>query len=76
MSLFSRRSAPGPTADQLIPHRTDRRVGSTVVTNETALRHSAIWACLRLRANLVSTMPVDLFRRVDGIQVEVPKPPS
>lgn len=70
-----RRSATGPTADQLIPQRPDRTVGTAVVTNETALRHSAIWACLRLRANLVSTMPVDLFRRVDGIQVEVPKPP-
>src|SRR4051812_6961128 len=44
------------------------------VTNETALRHSAVWACLRLRANLVSTMPVDLFRRVNSVQVEVPKP--
>ncbi|MEU0397952.1 phage portal protein [Streptomyces sp. NPDC006208] len=45
------------------------------MTSDTALRHSAVWACLRLRANLVSTMPVDLYRRVDGIQVEVPKPP-
>jgi HK97 family phage portal protein len=44
------------------------------VTQETALRHSAVWACLRLRANLISTMPVDLYRKVDGIQVEVPKP--
>jgi hypothetical protein len=45
------------------------------VNNETALRHSAVWACLRLRANLVSTMPVDLYRRVNGQQVEMPKPP-
>lgn len=44
------------------------------VTNETALRHSAVWACLRLRANLVSTMPIDVYRRVGAIQVEVPKP--
>ncbi|GGV34152.1 hypothetical protein GCM10010182_67520 [Actinomadura cremea] len=42
---------------------------------ETALRHSAVWACLRLRANLISTMPVDLYRKVGGVQVEVPKPP-
>jgi HK97 family phage portal protein len=44
------------------------------VTGETALRHSAVWACLRLRADLVSTMPVDVFRRIGGIQVEVNRP--
>lgn len=75
MSLFSPRSLPAPTADQLIPQRPTQKAGAAVVTNETALRHSAVWACLRLRANLVSTMPVDLYRKVDGIQVEVPKPP-
>lgn len=75
MSLFSRRGAPSPTADQLIPQRMQQRRGNALVTPDTALRNSAVWACLRLRANLVSTMPVDLYRRVDGIQVEVPKPP-
>ncbi|MBL7494464.1 phage portal protein [Frankia sp. AgB1.9] len=49
--------------------------GTPAVTQESALRHSAVWSCLRLRANLISTMPIDLYRRVDGIQVEVPKPP-
>jgi HK97 family phage portal protein len=49
--------------------------GSVVVNNATALRHSAVWACRRQRANLLSTLPVDLYRRVDGLQVEVPKPP-
>jgi HK97 family phage portal protein len=76
VSLFSRRSARALTAADYIPDRTPHGGGNAPrVTNETALRHSAIWACLRLRANLVSTMPVDLYRRVDGIQVEVPKPP-
>ncbi|WP_433519049.1 phage portal protein [Nonomuraea sp. CA-143628] len=49
--------------------------GGVLVNNDTALRHSAVWACLRLRADLISTMPVDVFRRVSGVQVEVPKPP-
>ncbi|GAA5048230.1 HK97 family phage portal protein [Thermocatellispora tengchongensis] len=49
--------------------------GGVTVTNDTALRHSAVWACLRLRADLVSTMPVDVYRRVAGVQVEVPAPP-
>lgn len=75
MSLFSRRAARAVTAADLIPDRSARTVSTPKITNDTALRHSAIWACLRLRANLVSTMPVDLYRRVDGIQVEVPKPP-
>ncbi|MER6956017.1 phage portal protein [Streptomyces sp. NPDC000618] len=74
MSLFRRRDAPGQTADQLIPPRPGSSGGPAAVTQDTALRHSAVWACLRLRANLISTMPVDLYRKVDGIQVEVPKP--
>lgn len=41
----------------------------------TALRAGAAWACLRLRADLISTLPVDVFRRVNGRQVEVTKPP-
>jgi HK97 family phage portal protein len=78
VSLFSRRSAgwPGATADELIPRRPPLAAGTAgAVTPETALRHSAVWACLRLRANLISTMPVDLYRKVQGVQVEVPKPP-
>ncbi|MFJ8842947.1 phage portal protein [Streptomyces cyaneofuscatus] len=74
MSLFTRRGAV-QGADQLIPSRPVQRAGGVSVTPDTALRNSAVWACLRLRANLISTMPVDLYRRVGGIQVEVPKPP-
>lgn len=47
---------------------------SVSVTGESAMRHSAVWACLRLRADLISTMPVDVFRRSGGVQVEVTKP--
>lgn len=75
MSLFRRRSLPMPTAAQLIPQRPVQTAGTAVVTNDTALRHSAVWACLRLRADLISTMPVDVYRRVNGVQVEVAKPP-
>ncbi|GII89635.1 portal protein [Sphaerisporangium siamense] len=75
MSLFHRRAYPGQTAAELIPRRPETRTGTVSVTNETALRHSAVWACLRLRANLVSTLPIDVYRRVLGAQIEVPKPP-
>lgn len=49
--------------------------GAVRVNRDTAMRASAVWACLRLRADLISTMPVDLYRKVNGVGVEVPKPP-
>lgn len=74
MSLFTRRGWT-ITAQQMIPPRMAHHTGSVYVDNESAMRHSAVWACLRLRADLVSTMPIDIYRRVVGVQVEVPKPP-
>jgi HK97 family phage portal protein len=78
VSLFGRqrRAFQGMTPQDYI-----RRVGTSsnggraAVTNDTAMRHSAVWACLRLRANLISTMPVDVYRKVNGIRVEIPTPP-
>lgn len=78
MSLFRRKTrglGPWDTASDAIPVRYSRSGGHVAVTNDTALRHSAVWACLRLRANLVSTMPVDAYREVDGINLEISKPP-
>lgn len=76
VSLFGKRLWGVNSAADLIPPRPPAvKQGTVAVTNESALRHSAVWACLRLRANLVSTFPVDCYRRVNGIQVEVPKPP-
>lgn len=72
MSLLFR-SLPMPTAGQLIPSRS-RQVGSVNVNPETALRHSGVWACLRLRADLISTMPVDTYRKIDNKQVNIPSP--
>lgn len=76
MSLFSQRVSivDGP----VIPDR-PRTVGAGAqiarVTEDTAMRHSAVWAALRLRADLVSTMPVNVYREIAGIQVQVAKPP-
>lgn len=69
------RDANLTTPEQLLADRRALRTGGVHVTTDTAMRHSAVWACLRLRADLVSTMPVDVYRRVNGVQVEVPKPP-
>lgn len=74
MSLLFR--AATMTAAEMIAERRGRgRNGSVVVGADSALRSSAVWACLRLRADLISTMPVDAFRRVAGVQVEMTKPP-
>ncbi len=78
MSLFGRqrRTFQGMTAEDHIRRVGQRGTsGRAAVTNDTAMRHSAVWACLRLRANLISTMPVDVYRKVDGVRVEVPPPP-
>ena len=69
------RSGAWPTPTQMVAERTGRRSSRTRVSRDQALTHSAVWACLNLRADLVSTMPVDVFRRVQGVQVEVTKPP-
>lgn len=70
--LFNQRS--GTSWGGLLP----ARAGSTksrVVSSDNALRQSAVWAALRLRADLISTFPVDAFRKVGKVQVEIPKPP-
>jgi HK97 family phage portal protein len=75
VSLFAR-GLSFPNAQQLIAdQRMPGRRGAVAVTNDTALRHSAVWACLRLRGNLISTLPVDVYRRSQGVNIEVPKPP-
>jgi phage portal protein BeeE len=33
------------------------------VTPDQALRHSAVWACVRLLADTISSLPVDVYRR-------------
>jgi HK97 family phage portal protein len=71
-----KREFGGMTAEE---HIRQARFGTqsnvAVVTSDTALRHSAVWACLRLRGDLVSTMPIDTYRMVGKVQVEVPKAP-
>lgn len=77
MSLFQTRGPlfGGGSAGDLIPQRGGSNQNVPIVTNDTALRHSAVWACLRLRADLISTFPCDTYRKIDkDLQVEVPKP--
>ncbi len=73
MSLLFR-SGGFETAQELIGRRRATRQTHRVSADD-AMRHSVVWACLRLRADLISTSPVDVFRDVAGRAVEVPKPP-
>jgi len=74
MSLIWKKRTFGGLQAQDLMSRRGNMSSVPVVSADTALRSSAVWACLRLRADLISTMPVDEFRRVNGVQVEVPKP--
>jgi HK97 family phage portal protein len=59
-----------------IPSRTGvGKHGKVNVTEAKALTHSAVWACLRTRADLVSTFPADVLRDFAGTPLEMPKPP-
>lgn len=67
---------------ELIPRRSvSTPPNAPYVSADTALRHSAVWAALRLRADLISTMPIDVYRNVSlGAgepvqQIEAPKTP-
>lgn len=73
--LFRAQRAASLTDVGVLGRGVTGRTGSARVTPDSALRASAVWACLRLRADLISTMPVDVYRRVNGVQLEVPKPP-
>lgn len=73
MSLLRR--SPSHAAEVLQERVSWRRDGVRVTQSE-ALRQSVVWAACRLRADLVSQLPVDVFRPSAGagIAVEVAKP--
>jgi phage portal protein BeeE len=49
---------------------------SPVVTADSAMTLGAVWACVRLLADNVSGLPVDVYRRGTESRVEVNPPPS
>src|SRR5690348_17024985 len=36
--------------------------GSIPVNADTAMRHWAVWSCVRLIADVISTLPIDVFK--------------
>lgn len=73
MSLLQKRGWT-MTADQLIPPRAPSYKGSVYIDVDTGLRHSGIWAALRIRADMVSTMRLNVVRTIQGLDVTVNKP--
>lgn len=72
---WMRRSAP-TSHSEMLAGRTSRRVGGYVGTGR-AMQHSVVWAAIRLRADLESLMPVDVYRKSNAaggraVQVETP----
>jgi HK97 family phage portal protein len=69
---------PGASASDIIPARLGMQLApGHMINNDSALRYSAVWACLRLRANLISTFPIEVFRKAAlGLpHTRIPTPP-
>lgn len=83
MSLFfsgsrAQRSSPVSSSDVPAiptPLAAVRRTAGQAITTESAMRISAVWACVRLRADLISTLPIKVLRDVQGNAVNVTTPP-
>lgn len=79
MSLFRpERRADHPTADlgELYARRRTPSPAGVYVDPESAMRMSAVWACVDLIATNTSVLPLDEFRRrPDGSREELPSPP-
>lgn len=76
MSLLRRDAARSASLEAYLTAvgRTTRAGSSAHVSLKSSMSHSVIWGATRLRAGLVSLMPVDTYRRVGNVSVEVPKP--
>jgi phage portal protein BeeE len=51
------------TLEQLLADQGTPTAAGEAVTTDRALRLSTVWACVRLLADSVSTLPLDVYRR-------------
>ena len=72
MSLLFKRSGDLSGLESLIPARLP--ANATPVSRDSSLKSSVKWACLRLRSDLISTTPLDVYKNIDGILVNKPTP--
>jgi HK97 family phage portal protein len=80
MSLL-RRIANAFTTERPVTNMTHPGIGAgrtragVTVTVDRAMRHTAVWACIRLRAETIGSTPVGPVRRVGNTRSPVPSPP-
>lgn len=76
MSLWLRRErrALGDPGDQLVPQRGNgnRRTAGQIVTTDRAMTLGVVWDCVRLRADIVSTLPLRQYRDVASNSMPMP----
>jgi len=70
VSLFRRSTSL--TDAQAYDARGARSTAGPRVTTDSALRQSVVWGACRLRADLLSLMPVDVYRKVAGAGINSP----
>ena len=76
MTLLFQRAWGGLTAERLVAENRSLRTARTpYVTPDTAMRSSAVWACLRMRCDMLSTTPIDTFRQYGDTRVKLPPTP-
>lgn len=80
MSFFAKPSTPEPAAARAItafpwdiPSETN---SGERVTPTTAMQLAAVWRCVTLVSELLSSMPVDVYRGSGPAKAEVDKPPT
>lgn len=69
MSVFQRRGVSDPTVSRSWYSKTTGRV-----TSSSAMRHSVVWSARHLRADLISLMTPQVYRDVNGVAFDAPKP--
>lgn len=70
--IIEQRSTNG---DRLIRDYLGSRSGkATSVTGYSSLRHSAVFGCISLISDGVSTLPIDAYKKVKDRRIEVPLP--
>lgn len=78
MSLFRRMERRDASVQELVEARGFGRYQLTTsgqpVNDERALQLSAVWGCVDLLATLVSTLPIDEYRKVQQVRVALPNP--
>lgn len=74
MSLFARERRQW-TPEPFIPPFPGTSVAGGSPSIDSALRVSAVWACIRLVADVVSMMELHAYTMKNGVRVPVPDPP-